>query len=102
MGVAGQSVGDRFRAALDLHLPANDRRRAEVLQQSIGRGDFGASAFAFVIALLTGLNQFYLGTKPFGTVADYVTVFLWAAGTKVALDMLLTVVDKLNPPARRP
>lgn len=102
MGVAGPSVGDRFRAALDLHLPASDRRRAEVLQQSIGRGDFGASAFAFVIGLLTGLNQFYLGTRPFGTVADYVTVFLWAAGTKVALDMLLTVVDKLNTVARRP
>ena len=37
----------------------------------------GASS-AFGIALLTGLNQYYLG-QPFGSLKDYVGLFLWAA-----------------------
>jgi hypothetical protein len=87
------SVLSWFRTTADLDLPANDQRRAEMLEQAITRGDVQATVFAGAIALLTGLNTYYLG-KPFGTLQDYIGLFLWAAGTKVALDILTAVWDK--------
>jgi hypothetical protein len=83
----------RSTAAQQLNLPENDQLRAELLQKSIARRDVEAAVFAGIIGLLTGLNTLYLG-KPFGTFQDYVGVFLWAAGTKVALDLLTAVLDK--------
>jgi hypothetical protein len=87
-------VEDWFRSPGDLDLPANDQRRAKLLEQRITRSDVQSSLFAGFVGLLTGLNLFYVG-KPFGTFADYVSLFLWAAGTKAALDILLAVIDKL-------
>ena len=52
--------------------------------------------FAVTIALLTGLNSYYF-SQPFGTLKDYVGLFLWAAGTKAALDILGMVLDRLIP-----
>jgi hypothetical protein len=56
-------------------------------------GDTASVGFAFLIALLTGLNVNYLG-KPWGTFQDYVTMFLWAAGTKVGLDIVAAITDR--------
>ncbi len=64
--------------ALATHSPASDERRAELARQSIQFGDTLSILFAGLIALLTALNLYYVG-KPFGTVGDYLTVFLWAA-----------------------
>jgi hypothetical protein len=83
----------RSAATLQLNLPENDQLRAELLQKSIARRDVEAAVFAGFVGLLTGLNTLYLG-KPFGTLQDYVGVFLWAAGTKVALDLLTAALDK--------
>jgi hypothetical protein len=42
---------------------------------------------AFIVAVLTGLDSFYLG-RPFGTIKDYVGIVVWALGTKVTVDMV--------------
>ena len=51
----------------------------------------------------SGLSSNYLG-KPFGTVQDYFTLFVWAAGTKVGLDIVTAALDKLVAwaPASKP
>jgi hypothetical protein len=77
------------------HLPANDERRFDVLTRAIRYGDRGSAILAFVIALLTGLNANYF-SKPFGTLQDYITLFLWAAGTKAAVDILTSVLDRFS------
>jgi hypothetical protein len=88
-------------AVLDItYLPANDDRRYDLLAKAITLGDRGTAVLAFVIALLTGLNSYYL-SKPFGTLQDYSTLFLWAVGTKASLDILTSVLDKL-PTSFRP
>jgi len=76
-------------------LPASDDRRAQLLHQAIDLGNTAATFFAFVIALLTGLSLKYFG-QPFGTIQDYVGLFLWAAGTKATLDIITSVVGKLS------
>ena len=44
----------------------------------------------------------YFG-KAFGSLQDYVGLFLWAVGTKATLDVLGGLLDKLAPlPAARP
>lgn len=80
-------------------LPASDTRRAEMFTRSIHLGDTVSLVVAFVIAILTGLSSNYLG-KPFGTIQDYAALFLWAAGTKVALDILSSVLDKFVTPGK--
>jgi len=77
------------------HLPANDDRRLALLTAAIGYGDRGSAILAFAIALLTGLSTYYLG-KPFGTLQDYVVLFLWGAGTKATLDIVTSVLDKFS------
>jgi hypothetical protein len=72
---------------------ASDTRTIELLDKAIRLGDVGTTALALVIALLTGLNAYYFG-KPFGTIEDYCGLFLWAAGTKVGLDIVTSVLDK--------
>lgn len=85
-----------FAALSDMnHLPANDNRRFDVLARSLHYGDRGSVILAFVIALLTGLNSNYLG-KPFGTLQDYITLFLWGAGTQATLDILASVLNKFS------
>ena len=82
-------------AAADLdHPAASDTRRAEVLDRGIRLGDLGSVIIASVIALVTGLSSSYLG-KAFGTVQDYFALFVWAAGSKVGLDILTAALDKL-------
>jgi hypothetical protein len=84
-----------LKPAADLaHSGATDTRRAEMLDRGIRLGDLASVIIAAVIALATGLGSNYLG-KPFGTVQDYFTVFVWAAGTKIGLDIVTTVLDKL-------
>jgi hypothetical protein len=82
----------------DLLLSANDSARAKQLRVALLRNDIASTMFAGGIGLLTGLNIFYFG-KPFGTFQDYVTLFLWAAGTKAGLDILMAVLDKFAPPS---
>ena len=76
-------------------LPASDDRRAQLLHQAIDLGNTASTFFAFVIALLTGLSLKYFG-QPFGTIQDYVGLFLWAAGTKATLDIITAVVGRFS------
>ena len=88
---------DRFNILPDAdysaHLPADDRQRAALLQRDINFGDRASLLLAFVIALITGLNSNYWD-KPFGNLQDYAVLFLWAAGTKVGVDIITAVTDK--------
>jgi hypothetical protein len=85
-----------FTALSDINnLPANDDRRLALLTRAIRYGDSGSAILAFVIALLTGLNMNYF-PKPFGTLQDYVVLFLWGAGTKVTLDIFTSVLDRFS------
>lgn len=79
-----------------LRLDADPSRRAAQVRNAIWRSDWATTVFAGLIGLLTGLTTFYIG-KPWGLLGDYLSLFLWAAGTKAALDILLGVVDKFAP-----
>jgi len=78
-----------------LRLDVDPAHRVTQLRAAILKSDLAATVFAGLIGLLTGLNTFYIG-KPFGSLGDYVSLFLWAAGTKAALDILLGVIDKFG------
>jgi hypothetical protein len=82
---------------LELRPEADPARRITQLRFAMRRSDLAATVFAGFIGLLTGLNTFYID-KPFGSLQDYVSLFLWAAGTKAVLDLLLAVLDKFIPP----
>jgi hypothetical protein len=87
-------------SALPAPVPADDltgspTHKAEFFRSEIAAGDLGSILFAILIAVLTGMNVYYFG-KPFGTLQDYVGLFLWAAGTKAALDILAAVADQLT------
>jgi len=81
-----------------LSFPSDDKRRIEFLERLIKSSDWTLIIFAFIIAVLTGLNSSYLGDKPWGTAHDYIDLFLWAAGTKVGLDLITAITDKFLSP----
>jgi hypothetical protein len=94
----GQKPVEILKSWVDLgHTEANDTRRADLLTRAIRFGDMGTGLLAFVIAVLTGMNSYYL-SKPFGTLQDYMTLFVWAAGTKATLDILTSVLDRFSSP----
>ena len=68
--------------------------RAKILRDRIQRDYIWSFLFVLFIATLTGLQNFYIG-QPFGTLKDYIGLFLWAAGTKAAMDILGMVLDRL-------
>lgn len=94
-------LDDLLTKGAEMPAAVSDQKRAELVRHKIQIGDREAAAFSFVVALLTGLNTYYIG-KPFGTVGDYVTIFIWAAGTKAVLDVLSGVLDKLASPSASP
>jgi len=73
-----------------------DERRASFLARAIREGDIAIAIFAIIIAELIGLNTKYLGFKAFGTVKDYVDLFVWGAGTKATLDIVTVLLDRVS------
>jgi hypothetical protein len=57
------------------------------LNWTVKTTDRNLGILSLILAILTGLNSLYFG-KPFGTVADYVALTLWAFGAKIAVDVL--------------
>ncbi len=103
-GLLFDSLDDGGDSSFTVASPLSDAKRAELARAAIQRGDLGSAVFSGVIALLTGLSTYYIG-KSFGTAGDYVTLFLWAAGTKAALDILAAALDKMtrsSSPASEP
>jgi hypothetical protein len=84
-----------FRSRADRHSEAADDRRADLLRRRIASADIATTVFAFGLALVTGLNTLYF-SKPFGTLADYAGLFIWAAGTKATLDIVLVIADNFG------
>jgi hypothetical protein len=75
---------------------ATDKRRAAFLARAIREGDIAIAIFAIIIAELIGLNTKYLGFKTFGTVKDYIDLFVWGAGTKATLDVVTVLLDQVS------
>jgi hypothetical protein len=73
-----------------------DKRRAAFLARAIREGDIAIAIFAIIIAELIGLNTKYLGFKAFGTVKDYIDLFVWGAGTKATLDIVTVLLDRVS------
>ena len=71
-----------------------DQHQVRLLGVAIAVGDLGSIVLALFIAIITGLNYSYWG-KPFGTIQDYAVLFLWAAGTKVGVDIVTAITDRL-------
>ncbi|MBC7911585.1 MAG: hypothetical protein H7Y30_13845 [Pyrinomonadaceae bacterium] len=96
--IAGVSAGDSdsYRAMKEMLLkaPADDAARQEFYAAARNRWDLALALIAFAIALLTGLNTYYFD-KPFGSLQDYVGLFLWGAGTKVAVDTMSAALQWL-------
>jgi hypothetical protein len=74
--------------------PADDAEREKFYASAIMKWDVFLAFVAFVIALLTGLNEYYFG-KPFGTFKDYSVLFVWAVGTKVFVDIVSVALSWL-------
>ena len=72
------------------------KRRKDFLVRAIRDGDIAVAIFAVLIAELIGLNTKYLGFKAFGTVKDYVDLFVWGAGTKATLDIVTALLDRVS------
>ena len=77
------------------HVPVDDAERVRYYQRALRRWDSRFACLAFAIALITGLNQFYFGQKPFGSLLDYLTILIWGLSVKVALDVLNGGLEKL-------
>src|SRR5579872_4942892 len=103
--VADAAPHSWFLSRADRHSEAADDRRADLLRRRIASADIATTVFAFILALITGLNTMYFG-KPFGTLADYAGLFIWAAGTKATLDIVLAIADNfgigITPPSSAP
>ncbi len=68
--------------------PAEQLTLADRIRVARGTRDLGIAAVASVGSLLTGLTTHYYGADPFGSFADYSTVFGWAFGITAATSLL--------------
>lgn len=82
----------RALSELAFSAPADDAGRERFYAGAVQRWDLMLTLIAFLIAVLTGLHTYYLG-QPFGTLKDYVGLFLWAVGTKVVVDTASTALQ---------
>ncbi len=74
--------------------PQSDARKAMLLRRAVILGDWTTALWGFAIAALTGLSLYYFG-KPFGSLEDYIALFLWSASAKVAVDMFVGFATRL-------
>jgi hypothetical protein len=94
---------DHFGIQADLPEITPEKEVSKVLA-AIQLGGGIAFVIAVVAALLTGLSQYYFD-KPFGSLADYLKVFLWGIGSKMIVDAASLGLDKIvglvggKPPA---
>ena len=58
-------------------------------------GDVGVAALSLAIAILAALNQYYFG-KTFGTLTDYLTVFLLGTGIQLTARSLVDLITQLR------
>ncbi|MCA1565892.1 MAG: hypothetical protein LC803_09695 [Acidobacteria bacterium] len=91
----GEAAGDSdsYQAMKEmLRAPADDAARQEFYVATRHRWDRALTLIALITALLTGLHTNYFG-QPFGTLKDYVGLFLWGVGTKVIVDTASTALQ---------
>lgn len=72
-----------------------DNSRRRIFGWLIEAGDGATFTIGAALAVLTALDTYYIG-KPFGTTHDYVNLFLAAAGTKAAVDLVAALVDRFG------
>jgi hypothetical protein len=79
----------RARGPSDIQNPEQRLVHYTTLQR---RWDSRVQWVALVVAVLTGLKTYYLD-KPFGTLGDYVGLFVVALGTRAAADAISATLD---------
>lgn len=72
--------------------------RMHIARRARRRWQAGLAVIALLVAVLTGLDQLYFEHE-FGTVPDYLKASLWGFGTKIAIDGLVVVAERLLGPA---
>lgn len=60
-------------------------------RQAVNSVELWAVALSVVVALVTGLSILYVGNATFGTLKDYISVFLWGAGVDQTKNFLQTL-----------
>ncbi len=75
-------------------LPAAPAARAQRAQQALHMGDRAFLGIAIVVALAGGLNELYFD-KNFGSLADWLQALTWGAGTKLGVDLVKSVLERL-------
>ena len=97
---ASDALAETFRRLAETAEPTaeeattDDATRVRLLQERQRRAAAGVAFVAFLIALYTGLEKFYVD-KPFGHWSDYVDIVVWAVATQSLLDMLLRGLDRV-------
>ncbi len=92
---ASDDLAELFdRLAVAAQGPATDAERVQRLQQRQRRAAIGVALVAFLIALYTGMDKYYVD-KPFGRWPDYVDIVVWAVATQGLLDLLLRGLDRV-------
>jgi hypothetical protein len=89
-----QTVADSTHDAVPDAVPL-DKERKRFFGWLIEAGDGATFTIGAGLAVLTALNTYYID-KPFGTLHDYLSLFLTAAGTKAAVDVVAALVDRFG------
>lgn len=63
-----------------------------VISRSVQQVEYGTTAATWLIALISGLLMFYIDDLTFGSLKDYITLFLWG----IALDQTKNIMQSLN------
>jgi hypothetical protein len=90
----GSTVADARHDAVQDAVPL-DKERKRLFGWLIEAGDGATFTIGAGLAVLTALNTYYID-KPFGTLHDYLSLFLTAAGTKAAVDVMAALVDRFG------
>src|SRR4030095_752891 len=73
-------------------LPQPIRRSSEVsVLNGLGKTEVGALIFAALFAVISGLLTFYYKNPTFGTLQDYLSLFLWGVGVEQSKNFLQTL-----------
>lgn len=96
--VTSAPPGDQPRAVLPFlpvaDLPAEPGARAQRAESALRLGDRAFLGIAVLVALATGLSQLYFG-KNFGSLDDWLKALTWGAGSKLGVDLVKTVMERL-------
>lgn len=75
-------------------------RSIKTLELRMLEWDMFYLALVLAVAVVTGLRELYFD-KPFGSVRDYLAVFIWGFATKAIIDTVTTAINRFWPATQR-